>query len=73
MRVVLNVPHMTSEDNAREVAEMLAPIEGVRSVTPDLAAQAVVVDYDDTIVNMERMKTALHAENYEVTGAELAQ
>ena len=73
MRVVLNVPHMTSEDNAREVTETLAPIEGIRSVTPDLAAQAVVVDYDDTVVNMERMKTALHDENYEVTGAQLAQ
>ncbi len=72
MRVVMNVPHMTSDDDAREVTETLAPIEGVRSVTADLAAQAVLVDYDDTVVNMERMKTALRNENYEVAGAELA-
>ena len=69
---VLNIPEISCDHCARTVTEALTPIEGVRRVRVDVPAQQVHVEYDETQVGLERMKTVLEEEEYPVVSVEPA-
>jgi copper chaperone len=45
----------------------LTPVAGVRRVNVDIPTQRVHVEYDETRVDIERMKAILEEEDYPVT------
>ena len=69
---VLNIPEISCDHCARTVTEALTPIEGVRHVRVDVPAQQVHVEYDETRVGLERMKSVLEEEEYPVVSVEPA-
>jgi copper chaperone len=62
----LNVPDISCEHCERTITGALSPVEGVRSVNVDIPARQVRVDYDETIVGVEKMKEILQEEDYPV-------
>ena len=69
---VLNIPEISCDHCARTVTEALSPIEGIRRVSVDVPKQQVRVEYDETQVGVERMKTVLAEEEYPVASVEPA-
>lgn len=65
-QAVLNVPDISCEHCERTIREALAPIAGVRSVKVEIPAKQVRVEYDETTVDVDRMKTVLDEEDYPV-------
>ncbi len=63
---VLNVPDISCEHCQRTITNALTPVEGVRSVNVDIPTKQVQVDYDDTVVDVNRMKEILQEEDYPV-------
>ena len=63
---ILNVPDISCEHCERTITTALSPVEGVRDVRVDIPARQVRVDYDDTVVNVNRMKEILQEEDYPV-------
>jgi copper chaperone len=64
--VTLNVPDISCEHCERAITNALQPVEGVRTVTVDIPAKQVRVDYDEASVNLEKMKEILQEEDYPV-------
>ena len=64
--VTLNVPDISCEHCERAITGALSPVEGVRSVSVDIPARQVKVDYDDAQVNVDKMKELLNEEDYPV-------
>jgi copper chaperone len=64
--VTLNVPDISCEHCERTITNALQPIEGVRTVSVDIPAKQVRVDYDAAHVNVEKMKEILQEEDYPV-------
>ncbi len=65
-RVTLNVPDISCEHCERTITRALTPVEGVRAVRVDIPAKRVEVEYDDTSVDVNRMKAVLQEEEYPV-------
>jgi copper chaperone len=63
---VLNVPDISCEHCERTITNALAPVDGVRTVNVDIPAKQVRVDYDDAIVDVNKMKDVLQEEDYPV-------
>jgi copper chaperone len=63
---VLNVPDISCEHCEHTITGALSPVEGVRSVSVDIPAKQVRVDYDDAQVSVDRMKELLSEEDYPV-------
>ena len=63
---VLNVPDISCEHCERAITGALQPLEGVRLVNVDIPARQVHVDYDPTVVSVDRMKEILAEEDYPV-------
>jgi copper chaperone len=63
---VLTVPEISCDHCARTITEVLTPVEGVRRVSVDVPKQQVRVEYDETQVGVERMKSVLAEEEYPV-------
>ena len=63
---VLNVPDISCAHCERAIAGALQPVEGVRTVSVDIPAKQVRVDYDETHVDVEKMKEILQEEDYPV-------
>jgi copper chaperone len=63
---VLNVPDISCEHCERTISGALGPVEGVRDVQVDVPARQVRVDYDENLVDVERMKDVLEQEDYPV-------
>ena len=63
---VLNVPDISCEHCQRTITNALTPVEGVRTVNVDIPTKQVKVDYDDTVVDVNRMKEILQEEDYPV-------
>jgi copper chaperone len=63
---VLNVPDISCEHCERTITNALSPVDGVRSVKVDIPAKQVHVDYDDSTVDVGRMKEILQEEDYPV-------
>ena len=64
--VILNVPDISCEHCEHTITGALSPVEGVRSVSVDIPAKQVRVDYDDAQVSVDRMKELLSEEDYPV-------
>ena len=63
---VLRVPNISCEHCQRTIMNALSPIAGVRHVSVDIPTQQVHVDYDETHVDVERLKAILEEEDYPV-------
>lgn len=63
---VLHVPTISCEHCERVVAHALSSLPGVRDVTVDVSAKQVRVTYDDTRIDLNRMKEVLQEEDYPV-------
>ena len=64
--VVMNVPDISCEHCERAITGALSPIDGVRNVSVDIPGKLVKVDYDDSQVDLEKMKAILQEEDYPV-------
>jgi copper chaperone len=64
--VVLNVPDITCEHCQRTITNALKVVEGIRDVRVDIPARQVHVAYDETQVDVNRMKEVLQEEDYPV-------
>ena len=65
-RVVLSVPDISCEHCQNTITKALTPVEGVRGVDVDIPTRQVTVDYDETVVSLDRMKAILEEEDYPV-------
>ena len=63
---ILSVPDISCEHCERTITTALSPVEGVRDVRVDIPAREVRVEYDDTVVDVNRMKEILQEEDYPV-------
>ena len=63
--VTLNVPDISCEHCEHTITSTLQPVDGVRSVQVNIPTRQVHVDFDESRVEVERMK-ALLEEDYPV-------
>jgi copper chaperone len=63
---VLNVPDISCEHCERTITNALTPVSGVRTVNVDIPTRQVRVDYDEQIVDVNKMKDILQEEDYPV-------
>jgi len=63
---VLNVPDISCEHCQRAITGALTPVEGVQSVAVDISAKTVTVQYDPSVVTVDRFKDVLAEEEYPV-------
>jgi copper chaperone CopZ len=63
---VLTVPDISCEHCVRSVTEALTPIDGIQTISVDLPTKQVTVAYDQSQVNVEKMKEVLAEEHYPV-------
>ena len=63
---VLNVPDISCGHCQNAITGALSPVEGVRSVDVDIEGKQVRVDYDETVVDLNRLKAVLQEEDYPV-------
>ncbi|MBV9546941.1 MAG: heavy-metal-associated domain-containing protein [Chloroflexi bacterium] len=66
---ILNVPDISCEHCERTITNALQPLPGVRMVNVDIPGKQVQVEYDDSQVNVDRMKDVLQEEEYPVQSA----
>jgi len=65
-KTILNVPDISCEHCERTITNALIPVAGVRTVNVDIPGRQVRVDYDESQVNVDRMKDILQEEDYPV-------
>ena len=63
---VLSVPDISCEHCQRTITEALQPVDGVQSVNVDIPSKQVTVQYDASVVDVERFKEVLQEEEYPV-------
>jgi copper chaperone len=63
---ILNVPDISCEHCEHTITGALTPVEGVRTVNVDIPAKQVRVDYDENVVDVNKMKEILQEEEYPV-------
>ena len=63
---VLNVPDISCKHCQRSISEALQPVDGVQSVHVDIPSKQVTVQYDPSVVGVERFKEVLQEEEYPV-------
>jgi copper chaperone CopZ len=63
---VLNVPDISCEHSERTITNALTPVSGVRQVNVEIPGKQVRVEYDESQVNVDQMKTILQDEDYPV-------
>ena len=63
---VLNVPDISCEHCQRTITEALQPVDGVQSVNVDIPSKQVTIQYDASVVDVERFKEVLQEEEYPV-------
>ncbi|HSR25348.1 MAG TPA: heavy-metal-associated domain-containing protein [Candidatus Eisenbacteria bacterium] len=68
-RAILEVPDISCEHCERTVREALEPLPGVRQVDVDIRGKTVVVDFDETAVDMGRISATLAEEDYPAAAA----
>jgi copper chaperone CopZ len=69
-RAILSVPDISCGHCERAITEALTPVEGVTSVGVNIPARTVRVEYDESVVDIERMKALLEEEDYPVESVE---
>jgi len=63
---ILNVPDISCEHCQRTITNALTLVAGVRQVSVDIPTKQVRVDYDETHVDVARLKEILEEEDYPV-------
>jgi copper chaperone CopZ len=63
---VLNVPDISCEHCQRTITEALQPVGGVQAVNVNIPGKQVTVQYDPSVVGVERFKEILQEEEYPV-------
>ena len=63
---ILNVPDISCEHCEKTITQALSPLEGVRTVGVDIPKRQVRVDYDERMVNVQRLQAVLADEEYPV-------
>ncbi|HEV7215327.1 MAG TPA: heavy-metal-associated domain-containing protein [Chloroflexota bacterium] len=63
---VLTVPDISCEHCERAIKEALTPVAGVQRVAVDIPGKQVQVEYDQSRVSLDQMKTILQEEDYPV-------
>jgi copper chaperone len=63
---VLNVPDISCEHCQRTITEALQPVGGVQGVDVDIPSKRVTVQYDPSVVDVDRFKEILQEEEYPV-------
>lgn len=66
---LLRVPDISCEHCDRTIRQALGRTPGVSAVDVDVAAKEVRVAYDETTVDLERLKAVLQDEDYPVASA----
>ena len=67
---VLNVPDISCGHCQATITDALTPLEGVQAVNVDIPTRKVTVEYNPTIVGLDRMKEVLAEEDYPVESVE---
>ena len=65
-RTILTVPDISCEHCEHTITEALSPLEGVQTVQVDIPAKQVQVDYDESVLGVDRLKEVLEQEDYPV-------
>lgn len=65
-KTVLTVDGMSCEHCVSAVKKAVSALEGVSGVAVDLGAKTVTIEHDPTIVGIEKMKTAIEDQGYDV-------
>ena len=68
--VTLNVPDISCAHCERTIIQALTPLNGVRGVHVDIPAKQVQVDYDEDVVDLDRLGEILEEADYPVAAAE---
>jgi copper chaperone len=63
---VLNVPDISCEHCQRAITGALSPVDGVQTVDVDIPTRKVTVQYDPSVVTVDRFKDILAEEEYPV-------
>lgn len=71
-KTILNVPGISCGHCVLTINKALRPLEGVRSVRVSIPTRRVEVEYDEAVIDVERMKEILAQEDYPVASAEEA-
>lgn len=71
-QTVLNVPDISCDHCDRTITGALEPVAGVESVTVDIPARQVRLDYDPDRVNLDQIKDILEEEYYSVASVATA-
>ncbi|MCC2474096.1 copper chaperone CopZ, partial [Bacillus pacificus] len=66
MTITLNVQGMTCNHCKMSVTNALTELEGVQNVEVHLQEGTVNVEYDDTKVDVEKMKEVIEDQGYDV-------
>ncbi|MFZ7646197.1 copper chaperone CopZ [Bacillus cereus] len=66
MTITLNVQGMTCNHCKMSVTNALTELEGVQNVEAHLQEGTVNVEYDDTKVDVEKMKEVIEDQGYDV-------
>ena len=67
---ILNVPDVSCGHCQATITNALTPLEGVQTVNVDIPTRKVTVEYDPTIVGIDRMKEVLAEEDYPAESVE---
>ncbi|MGH2376847.1 MAG: heavy-metal-associated domain-containing protein [Candidatus Limnocylindria bacterium] len=65
-KTILSVPDISCVHCERTITDALSPVEGVRSVRVDIPAKEVHVEYDESRVDIDRIRGVLGDEEYPV-------
>ena len=71
--VVLNIPDISCEHCERTITRALTPVAGVQHVSVDIPTRQARVEYDASVVDVEKMKAILEEEDYPVAVGRLTQ
>ncbi len=67
---VLSVPDISCGHCEQTITGALAPLDGVQSVRVDIPTKKVSVEYDPSVVTVDRFKAVLEEEDYPVESVE---
>jgi copper chaperone len=68
-KVVLDVPDISCAHCAQAIAKALTPQQGIKNVQVDVPGQKVRLEYDESAISLDRVKSILAAEEYPVATA----
>lgn len=67
---VLSIPDISCGHCQATITNALTPLDGVQAVNVDIPTRKVTVEYDPTIVDLDRVKEVLAEEDYPVESVE---